>query len=92
VIGASFDGSQITINDDRVSASVATYADTTSNTAVAGPTDTIVTADFRVNLTKELLVTALDPDTGEPLYKAPFAAGPNGEPNSLMEYVIRGTY
>ena len=94
VIGASFDGTEITINDDYVGADVSTYADTDSNTATDGPTSVNVTADFRVNLTKSLKIDALDPITNEPLYAptAKLGPAPGNAQGMLMEYKIFATY
>ena len=95
-LGVSADGSVIARNDDHVAANVTAVADGptgTSNTAAAGPTDVTVTAGFKVDTTKELQVTARDPDTNEPLYSAPAKKGADGTTNgSLMEYVIKVRY
>lgn len=90
-IGSSADGTEITLNDDRVGATVSAQSDL-SATATDGPTETIVTANFQVDTVKELKVTQTDETTGEPLYVSPFAAGPNGENGSLLEYVIKTRY
>lgn len=95
-LGVSADGSVIARNDDHVAASVTAVADGptgTSNIAADGPTDVTVTAGFKVDTTKELQVTARDPDTNEPLYSAPAKKGADGTTNgSLMEYVIKVRY
>lgn len=92
-IAASYDGSEITLNDNHVSANVSAQADGISNVATAGPTDVIVTANFRVNTTKELQVTALDPATNQPLYIAPAYKGSDGTTKgSVVEYVIKVQY
>ncbi|WP_298608666.1 SdrD B-like domain-containing protein [uncultured Thiothrix sp.] len=91
-LAASYDGSQITLNDQHVSATVSSQAQG-SNVATAGPTDVTVTANFRVDTTKELQVTALDPTTGKPLYIAPAAKGADGTTDgSVVEYVIKVKY
>ncbi len=91
-IGASYDGSVITLNDSHVSATVSAQADGLSNLATAGPTDVVVTADFKVDTVKELKVSSLDPNTGEPLYIAPARLGPANEKGTLVEYVIKARY
>lgn len=91
-IAASYDGSEITLNDQHVSATVSSQAQG-SNVATAGPTDVTVTANFRVDTTKELQVTALDPATGKPLYIAPAHKGADGTTNgAVVEYVIKVKY
>ena len=91
-IAASYDGSEITLNDQHVNATVSSQAQG-SNVATAGPTDVTVTANFRVDTTKELQVTALDPATGKPLYIAPAHKGADGTTNgSVVEYVIKVKY
>lgn len=92
-IAASYDGTVITLNDQHISATVSAQADNNSNTAIAGPTDVVVTANFRVDTTKELQVTALDPATGKPLYIAPAHTGADGTTKgSVIEYVIKVKY
>ncbi len=94
VIASSYDGTIITLNDDHTGASVAAYAvneDGTSELATSGPTDTIITAGFKVNLLKTLTVTGFNSE-GEPLYRPYYATGPNGEAGTVMEYIIRGKY
>ncbi|PIE00920.1 MAG: hypothetical protein CSA79_01810, partial [Thiothrix nivea] len=78
VLAASYDGTVITLNDQHISASVSAQADGLSDVATAGPTDTIVTADFRVETTKELKVTTVDPGSGDPVYVAPSKKGADG--------------
>ncbi|MEB8432728.1 carboxypeptidase regulatory-like domain-containing protein [Cocleimonas sp. KMM 6892] len=66
---------------------------TGANTATAGDTVAVITANFQVDTTKELKVTSLD-DDGNPLYKAPAKDGPGGasDVGTLMEYVIKVRY
>ncbi len=92
VLAASYDGTLITLNDQHISASVSAQADGLSDVATAGPTDTIVTADFRVETTKELKVTAVDPGSGDPLYVAPSKKGTDGSAGSVVEYIIKIQY
>lgn len=92
-LAASYDGTEITLNNHHVSATVTAQADGISNTAMDGPTDVIVTANFRVDTFKELQVTKLDPVTGKPLYIAPAHKGADGITNgSVVEYVIKVQY
>jgi len=94
-IGASYDWTVVTLNDQHVAANVTAQADGTSNVATDGPTDVTVTADFRINTTKDLKVPDADTDNdGNPdvIYKAPAKAWPNGEEGVLMEYIIKSTY
>lgn len=92
-IAASYDGTEITLNDNHVSATVSAQADSNSNIATDGPTDVIVTANFRVDTIKELQVTTLDPATGQPLYIAPSYKGSDGTTKgSVVEYVIKVKY
>ncbi|MGB5598888.1 MAG: SdrD B-like domain-containing protein, partial [Thiothrix litoralis] len=85
-------GTVITLNDSHVSANVSAQADGLSDIANAGPTDVVVTANFKVDTVKELKVTSVDPDTGEPLYIAPARPGPANENGTLVEYVIKARY
>ncbi|HPY39992.1 MAG TPA: hypothetical protein PLM98_05705 [Thiolinea sp.] len=92
-LAASYDGQEITLNDQHVSATVASQADGSSNTATAGPTDVTVTANFRVNTFKELQVTAINPTTNKPYYIAPAYKGADGTTKgSVVEYVIKVRY
>jgi len=94
-IWASYDGTVVTLNDQHVGATVSSQADGVSNIATDGPTDVVVTADFRVNTTKDLKVPDADIDDDgdlEIIYDAIAKDGPNGEDGMLMEYVIKSTY
>jgi uncharacterized repeat protein (TIGR01451 family) len=92
-LAASYDGTEITLNNQHVSASVSAQADNNSNMATDGPTDVVVTANFRVNTFKELQVTAIDPVTNKPLYIAPPHTGADGTTKgSVIEYVIKVQY
>ncbi len=91
-LAASYDGTVITLNDQHISASVSAQADGLSDVATAGPTDTIVTAGFRVETTKELKVTTVDPGSGDPVYIAPSKKGADGSAGSVVEYVIKIQY
>ncbi len=92
-IGASYDGMEITLNDHHVSASVSVQADNASNVATAGPTDVVVTANFKVNTYKELQSMATDPVTGQLLYKAPAEKGKDSTTKgAVVEYVIKVQY
>lgn len=95
VIGASYDGTQITLNDQIVNATNTAQADSISNTANSQSEDVTVTANFRINTTKDLKVPDVDTDEdGNPevIYQAPAKNGPAGEEGVLMEYVIKTTY
>ena len=95
-LAASYDGTIINLNDDQVEANVSAYAvgpTGTSNMAEDGPTDVTVTADFKVSTTKELKSTAVDPDTGEPTYRALAKTNQAGNVDgSVVEYTIKVTY
>ncbi len=82
----------VILNDTVVQARVEAGADGNNNMASAGPVDTIVTANFKVDLIKELKVSAVDPNTNKPLYAAPAKKGPNGEDGVIIEYVIKAKY
>ncbi|PIE82264.1 MAG: hypothetical protein CSA11_01185, partial [Chloroflexi bacterium] len=82
----------VIFNNTTVAAEVTAGADGNNNMASAGPVDTIVTANFKVDLIKELKVTAVDPNTGAPLYSAPRKTGPASEPGVIIEYVIKAKY
>ncbi len=86
----------VTRNDDIVTAGVSSQAFSAANGASApvtdGPTEVIVTGFFRVDLQKELKSTAVDPDTGAPLYQAPTKDGPTGRPGSIIEYTVLAKY
>ncbi|MFV0525282.1 MAG: SdrD B-like domain-containing protein [Acidimicrobiales bacterium] len=93
VVPVASDG-QVTRNDDHVSAMVRAWAQNAegpSAEATAGPTETTVTAGFKVNLTKSLPVEGVDAE-GNPLYQPRYAVGPSNQPGTLMEYVVRATY
>jgi len=95
VIGASHDGTEVTLNDDMVSATAITQADGTSNTASSQSPQVTVTANFKINTTKDLKISDADiDDDGNPdvIYRAPAKTGPNGEAWVLMEYIIKTTY
>jgi len=101
VLGSSTDGTAATLNDSIVGAAVT--AEGISNTAATGnngtsaissddPVEALVTADFRVNLTKEMVGFAIDAD-GNPIWpKLDEKSGPNGEVGYLAEYDFIATY
>lgn len=97
VVGTDPLTGDVTLNDDHVRASVSAQADPStnpSNTATDGVTDVVVTANFKVDTTKELKVSALDPVTNKPLYIAPIKTGksPDNRPGSIIEYVVKARY
>jgi len=91
-IGVSNDGTEITLNDDKVNATVTAEADGTSNIATGGPVETIVTASFQIDTIKEPKTNGTDPDSGAWLYKAEQKVGPNGEAGYLMQFRITTKY
>ena len=105
-IGVSHEGDVIGLNDVHVQTSVYAWGEGPTGTeptdssptgssviATDGPTDVIVTAGFKLDTTKELKVTALDPDTDEPLYSAPAKLAEDGTTQgSVIEYVVKSTY
>ncbi len=101
VLGAATDGSAATINDSIVSASVeatgisnsaATGNNGTSAPATDGPAEALVTADFAVNLTKEMVGFGYDAD-GNPIWpKLDAKPGPAGEDGYLALYDIKAIY
>ncbi len=82
----------VILNDTTVAAQVNAGADGNNNMASAGPVETTVTANFKVDLIKQLKVTGSDPNTGKPYYVAPVKKGPGNEDGSLIEYVIKAKY
>ena len=82
----------VTLNNDTVGAQVSAGAGADLNLAADGPVETIVTAFFRVDTTKEPKVAARDPETGAFLYKAVRKEGPNGESGWLVEYRVQASY
>ncbi len=101
VLGAATDGTQATINDSIVGASVtatgisnsaATGNNGTSAAAFDGPVEAIVTADFRVNLSKAMVGFSIDKD-GNPIWpKLDAKPGPSGEAGYLAEFDLIASY
>ncbi len=101
VIGASTDGTKATLNDSIVGASVtatgisnsaATGNNGTSAPASDGPAESLVTGDFRVNLTKEMVGFSYDAD-GNPIWpKLDAKPGPAGEAGYLALYDFIAVY
>lgn len=101
VLGASTDGTKATINDSIVGASASaegisnspiTGNNGTSAAATDGPVEALVTADFRVNLFKEMVGFAIDGD-GNPIWpKLDAKPGPGGEDGYVAKYDIIAQY
>ncbi len=101
VIGTATDGTKATLNDSIVGASVsaqgisssaATGNNGTSATESDGPAEALVTADFRVNLTKEMVGFSYDSD-GNPIWpKLDEKDGPAGEEGYLALFDVKAVY
>gem|GEM_PF-3369514 len=101
ILGTSTDGSKATLNDSIAGASVT--AEAISNTAAtgnngtsapdtAGPSEVLITADFRVNLTKEMVGFGIDGD-GNPIWpKLDPKPGPAGEDGYLAKFDVKAVY
>ena len=88
VVGISFDSTEITLNDDTVTASVSTQGtgpEGTSNTATAGPASTIATANFRVDLDKYQKNDNVN-------YRPIRALGPGGLVGYIIEWEVFAEY
>ncbi len=94
-IGASYDGTEITLNDDRVVANVTAEADGLSEIASDGPAETIVTAFFRVDTIKDMKVSGFLPAPNDttPIYQPLRKKGADGVTDGvLMEFRIKAKY
>ncbi len=78
------------LNDEHTVANVSVTA-AGANVATAGDTDVIITAGFKLDTIKTMLIPGFKTD-GTPLYTAQNAPGPLGQEGMLLEYSIKLQY